>query len=173
MDLGTLWFLALQLGDLVCQLDFVVPRRLDALLHIPNMLQDSSAIIKVVCIEVLLLTDLRQQHADLVGELANCIISGCFTPLGDLGRDGDALLAGGFVGLDQVVFRLDQAVQFSAQFWLDLASERVEAERVAFAVALAVALVGADGEGSIPKKKRALAFCDFRCSERSVLELMV
>lgn len=60
------WLLGLQLRHLIHDLCFVVSGGLNALLSIADGLQDGTAIIDVVCVQVLLLTKLREQYAYLV-----------------------------------------------------------------------------------------------------------
>lgn len=97
----------------------------------------------------LLLADLRQQNSNLVGDVADGVIRGGLAPVGDLGRDADALFRGGFVGLDEVVLGLDQLVELLAELGLDGAAEGAQTEAMAGAGAGTV-LIRADGESAIP-----------------------
>jgi hypothetical protein len=106
----------------------VVSARLYALLRIPDCLQDSSAIIEVVRIEVLLFAEFRQQYTNLVRDIANSIVGGSLAPIGKLGSDGKTFFCCGFVGLDQVVLGFYQLVQLLAQFGLDGSAEGTKAE---------------------------------------------
>jgi hypothetical protein len=60
-----------------------------------------------VCIEVLLFTKLGEQNPNLVGDIADCLVRGGLAPVGELACDGETLLAGCLVALDEVILRLD------------------------------------------------------------------
>lgn len=150
-QLCAFWLLCLELGNLVCDLCLVVSAGLDTLLRIPDRLQDCSAIVQVVCIEVLLFAKFGQQDANLVGDIADSIVGCSFAPVRELACDGEALFASSFVALDEVVLRLDELVELFTQLWLNSAAEGAEAEAMTSARGAGV-LVGADREGSIPAK---------------------
>ena len=105
------WLLGLQLRHLIHDLSFVVSRGLNALLGIADGLQDGTAIIDVVCIQVLLLTKLREQYAYLVGDVGDRIVGGRLAPVGKLGCDGQTLFACSLIVGDQVVFGFDELVE--------------------------------------------------------------
>merc|ERR1711977_629334 len=107
-QLGALRLLNFQLRNLIRNLRFVVTTWLHALLRVPNRLQDRPAIIEVMRIQVLLLAQ-----------------------VGELSCDGESLLAGCFVALDQVVLGFDQLVELLAEFGLHGAAEGAEAEAMA------------------------------------------
>lgn len=103
-----LWLLHLELVDLILNLLSVVPARLDALLRVSDRLQNRPGIIQVVCIDILLLAQLAEQHPDLVGKLGDGIVAGLLAPVGELCANGETLFACGFVSADEVVLRLDE-----------------------------------------------------------------
>lgn len=151
-QLGTLGLLQLQLGDLIGNLRLVVPTRLDALLDVPNGLQDTARVIQGVGIGVLLLADLAENNAHLVRDVRDGIIARLFAPLRQLGCDRNPLAPGSLVGRDEVVLGLDQSVELAGELGLDLSSERGEGELGAGGVRRGRRRVVtvADGEGSIP-----------------------
>lgn len=152
-----LGLLCLQLRDLIRNLDLVISARLNALLCIPDRLQDRSAIIEVVRIEVLLLSKFRQQDANLIRYVANSIICGCLAPVGKLGCDGKALFPSSFVGLDEVVLGFDQLVKLLAQFWLGDAAKGAEAETMTRRARARFLLAGSDRERAVPAEREKLA----------------
>jgi hypothetical protein len=77
-------------------------------------------------ISVLLLTDLAENDTDLVRKVADGLISGVLAPLRELLSDGHALLAGGFMGGDQVVLGLDEFEELARELRLGLTAQRVE-----------------------------------------------
>lgn len=60
-------------------------------------------------VKVLLLANLTEKNADLVREVGDGIIPSLLTPLRELRCDRDALLAGGLIGTNEVVFGLDES----------------------------------------------------------------
>lgn len=129
------------------------PTRLHRTLRIPNLLQHPPTILQPLRIQVLLLRDLRQQHAQLITDVAHSLILGALAPLAQLARDRGGLLGGILVGADGVVLRLDEAVEPLGELGLLHAAERGERE-VVFAAAAGgcgaacVAAFGADGVGA-------------------------
>jgi hypothetical protein len=139
--------------DLVLDLLSIVAARLHALLGIADGLEDVPGIVEVVCIEVLLLAQLAEQDADLVGEVGDGVVVGLLAPLGELRGDGDALFARGLVGADQTVLGLDEPVETLGELRLADAAEAGEAEAMSaggLRGALLLLAAGADGECSIP-----------------------
>lgn len=106
----------------------MVSARLYALLRVSDCLQDSSAIIEVMRIKVFLLAEFREQHTNLVRDVADGVVGGCLAPVGKLGCDGKTFFCCGFVGLNQVVLGFYQLVELLAQFWLNGSAEGAEAE---------------------------------------------
>lgn len=145
-----LGFLGLQLGDLVHELRFVVSGWLHALLGVTDGLQDSTAVIEVMRIQVLLLAKLGEQHTNLVGDVRDRIVVRGLAPIGKLSCDGQTLLACGLVVRDQVVFGLDELVELLRQLGLDSAAEGAETEAMSRCARGAFLLVGTNGESSIP-----------------------
>lgn len=116
---GALGLLGLDLCDLVGDLALPIAAGLDALLGVADLLHDAAGVVEGVGVVVLLLADLAEDDADLVADVADGLIAGLLAPLGQLGGDADALAAGGLVGADDVVGRLDQLVQLARQLRLD------------------------------------------------------
>jgi hypothetical protein len=58
-------------------------------------------------IQILLFSELRKENPDFVRDIADTLVVCGLAPFRELGCDGDALFACGFVGLDEVVFRFD------------------------------------------------------------------
>lgn len=163
-QLRALWLLDLQLCNLVRDLSFVVSAGLHALLGIPDGLQDGSAIIDVVCIQILLLAQLGKKNANLVGDIADGIIVCSLAPIGELSCDGETLLACGFVALDQTVLGLDQLVELLAELGLNGSTKGAEAEAMTGArCGRGAVLVGTDGECSIPGRRTSVKFRSRRC----------
>lgn len=108
-DTSTIRILVLELGNLISDLLTLFPRRLNRSLHIANMLQDTARVLQILRIEVFLLADLGQHDAQLVGDVRDGIVFGGLAPVGELGGDGTALTAGGFVCTDRIVLALDQS----------------------------------------------------------------
>lgn len=96
-------------------------------------------ILHVLCIHILLLAQLRQQHAQLIRDVRDGVVLGRLAPFGELRGDGDALAAGDFVGADGVAFGFDETAHFTAHFGLLEALEGAHAEFEA-ATAAGVAL---------------------------------
>lgn len=142
--------------DLILDLLAVVPARLDALLCVSDRLQHRPGIIQVVRVDILLLAQLAENNADLIGELRDGIVAGLLTPFGELRANGETLFACGFVGADEVVLGLDEAEEFLGQLRLAGSAQAGEGETTARAplggaAALALVPARANGECSIPK----------------------
>jgi len=86
-----------------------------------------------MCIEVLLFAKLGEQDTNFVGDIADRLVRGGLAPVGELACDGETLLAGCFIALDQVVLGLDKLVQLLAQLGLNSTAEGAEAEAMAAA----------------------------------------
>ena len=128
---GALWLLHLCPCDLICDLGPVVSAWLDTLLSVANSLEDRPRLVQVVRILVLLLANLAQENANLVGEVRDGLISGLLTPFRELGSNGDALLACGLIGADQVVLGLDELEEALSKVWLGSTTQRGECEPAA------------------------------------------
>jgi len=63
-----------------------------------------------MCIQILLLSKFRQQNTNLVRNIADGVIVGGFTPIGELACNREPLLTRCFMGLNQMVFGLDELV---------------------------------------------------------------
>lgn len=155
---GALGLLGLQLGNLVRDLALPVAAGLDALLGVADLLHDAAGVVEGVGVVVLLLADLAEDDADLVADVADGLVARLLAPLGQLGRDADALAARGLVRADDVVGRLDQLVQLARQLRLDGAAQRGQREAHAVGPAAAArgragaaaGLAGADGKIAMP-----------------------
>ena len=148
----TLWLLHLGALDLILDLSTVVSAWLDALLGVANSLQKVPGVIQVVCVKVLLLANLAEENADLVGEVGDGIIASLLTPLGELGSDRNALLAGRLVSTDEVVLGLDESEETAGEIRLSCATEGGEGEATAGSslVGILPPAVGADGKRAVP-----------------------
>lgn len=107
-----------------------------------------------MCVEILLLANLAEKDANLVGEVRNSIITGLLTPLGELGSDGDALLASGLVCTNEVVLGLDESEETASEVRLGCTTQGREAEAGATATSLSGLLspaAGADRKRAVPK----------------------
>ena len=96
----------------------MVATRLDAALGVPDLLQHRAVVFEILREDILLLSDLGQQHAELVGDVGDGVVAGGFAPVGELGGDGDALAGGGLVGPDGVVLGFDDFEQLFGEFGL-------------------------------------------------------
>ena len=117
--------------DLILDLLSVVPAWLDALLRVSNRLQHRPGIVQVVRIDVLLLAQLAEQHANLVGELGDGVIAGLLAPVGQLCANGETFFACGFVGADEVVLGLDKSEELLGQLRLAGSAQAGESEATA------------------------------------------
>ena len=125
---GTGRFLVLELGNLITDLRFVVAAGLYTTLGVSDLLQDTSVVLQVLRIEVLLFTDLGHQHADLVGQVGDGVIVGRLAPVRELRRDRDTFPTSGLVGTDSVVLGLDELEQLLGQVRLSHATECAHGE---------------------------------------------
>jgi len=115
--------LVLELGNLVADLRLVVTARLHTTLGVSNLLQDTSVILQVLRIEVLLFTNLRHQHADLVGQVGDGVIIGRLAPVRELRCDRNSFPASGLVSTDSVVLGLDELEELLGQVRLSHTTE--------------------------------------------------
>ncbi len=147
----TLRLLRLQLRNLIRDLRFMIPTRLHALLRIPDLLQHRPAIVQIMRIRILLLSELAQEDAHLVAHVRDGLIVGSLAPVRELAGDGDPFLAGGFVRGYEVVFVFDELVELFGELGLDGAAEGGEVEDMSrCGTAGAGTFVGPDGKGAIP-----------------------
>lgn len=91
-------------------------------LRVANLLQYAAAILQSLSKQVLLLSNLRQQHTKLVADIAQGLVVGALAPLAQLSGNGSALLGSLFVGVDRMVFGLDELVELLGQFGLLVAA---------------------------------------------------
>ena len=120
---GAGWLLVLELRDLVADLCLVVAAWLDAALSVSDLLQNASVVLQVLRKEVLLFTDLRHQHADLVGQVGNGVVVGGLAPVGELRCDRDSFATSSLVGADSMVLGLDELEELLGQLRLSHAPE--------------------------------------------------
>lgn len=141
----------LQFLDLVGDSHPLVARRLHGALRVPDLLEHAAVILQVLRKDVLLLTNLGQQHAEFVRDVGNRLIAGALAPFGQLRRDGDTLSTGSLVRADDEVFILDDFEQSLAQLGLLEAAQGSHGEAMATGSFLRVAIApGPDRERSIP-----------------------
>lgn len=131
----------------------VRPTRLHRTLRIANLLQNTPTILQTLRIQILLLRDLRQQHAQLVANIAHGLILCALAPLAQLAGDRSGFFGGGLIGADGVVLRLDQTVEALGELGLLDSAQGGEGEMVFAAAAglgcaACVAAFGADGVGT-------------------------
>jgi hypothetical protein len=99
--------------------------------------------------QVLLLSNLRQQHTKLVADIAQGLVVGALAPLAELTSNGSTLLGSLLVSVDRMVLRLDELVEFLGQLGLLVAAQRGEREvRFARRAAGVFAALRADGVGA-------------------------
>jgi hypothetical protein len=110
-----------------------------------------------VCVEILLFAQLGKQNTNLVGNIADGLVRRGLAPVGELTCDGETLLSGTFIVLDEVVLRFDEFVEFLTQFGLDGAAEGAEAEAMTSVRGGVGVFVGTDGECAIPTRVRVSA----------------
>lgn len=72
--------------------------------------------------QVLLLSDLCEQHTKLVADIAQGLVVGALAPLAELSGNGSALLGSLLIGVDRMVLRLDELVEFLGQLGLLVAA---------------------------------------------------
>lgn len=132
-------------------LRLVVSTRLHAALDITNLLQHPPRVFQVLREPILLLRNLRQQHPELVTDVAHGVILGALAPVTQLRRDALRLAAGRLVGADGMVFGLDQLVEALRKLGLLHAAQAAHGEAVlGRSFVAAFALLRADGEGAVP-----------------------
>ena len=96
----------------------MIPTRLHAPLHIPDRLQQTPGLLQVLRENVLLLGHLAHQHPKLVADIRHCVVTGFLAPLGELGGNGGAFPAGGFVRSDGMGLGFDELEDLLAQVGL-------------------------------------------------------
>jgi len=106
-DLGALWLLVLQLRYLVRDLGLVVPARLNRALGIPDLLQNTAVVFQILGKDIFLLSQLREQHPELIRYVRDRVVARSLAPVRQLGGDRDTFAAGAFVGANSVVLTLD------------------------------------------------------------------
>ena len=143
-ELRALRLLILQLLDLIRDLRLMIPTRLHRALRIPDLLQDSAIVLQILRKHVLLLAQLGQQHAQLVGDVGDGVVARGLAPVRELSGDGDALAAGGLVGADGVVLAFDHLEELLAELGLLYAPEGGHGEAV-----FGCAFFGAAGRGIV------------------------
>lgn len=145
---GALGLLVLEPGDLFRDLPLVLAAGVDALLRVPDGLEQAARVVEGVGVRVLLLAELRDDDAHFVADVADGLVARLLAPLRQLRGDADALLARRLVGRDQVVVRLDELVQPARQLGLDGTPQGRQREPMAgttgVAGAAAGVLLGAD-----------------------------
>lgn len=131
-----------------------VPRRLNGALGVPNLLQETSAVLQALSKGVLLLCNLSQQHAELVGYVGDSIVASLLTPVAKLRGDGCLLLRCVLVGSDGVVLGLDQLVQLLGEVGLLDAAETGHGEAVLstrlLLAACTITSLRTNGQRSVP-----------------------
>ena len=85
----------------------MVAAGLDGALGVADLFEDRAVVFEVLGEAVFLLADFRQQDAEFIGYVGDGVVARGLAPIGELGGDRDAFAAGGFVGSDGVVFRLN------------------------------------------------------------------
>ena len=91
-------------------------------LRVANLLQHTTAVLQSLGKQVLLLSNLREQHTKLVADIAQGLVVGAFAPLAQLSSNRSALLGSLLVGIDRMVLRLDELVKFLGQLGLLVAA---------------------------------------------------
>ena len=97
-------------------------------LRVANLLQHTTAILQSLGKQILLLSNLRQQHTKLVADIAQGLVVGALAPLAQLSGNGSTLLGSLFVGVDRMVLRLDELVELLGQLGLLVTAQRGERE---------------------------------------------
>lgn len=92
-------------------LRLVVSTRLHRALRVTDLLQHAPTVLQVLREQLLLLRDFRQQHAELVADVADSVVLRALAPLAQLTCDRLRLTARRLVRADLVVLRLDELVQ--------------------------------------------------------------
>jgi hypothetical protein len=101
----------LDLLNLVRNLLLVVSRRLYTPLRISDTLEHVPALLKVLRVDVFLLSDLTHQDTELIGNIADGIVIGLLAPFRELASNGTTLAASGLVSSNDVGLSLDQLVE--------------------------------------------------------------
>jgi hypothetical protein len=91
-------------------------------LRIANLLQHATAVLQSLGEQVLLLSNLRQQHTKLVADIAQGLVVGALAPLAQLSGNGSTLFGSLFVSVDRMVLRLDELVELLGQLGLLVAT---------------------------------------------------
>ena len=78
--------------------------------------------------QVLLLSNLRQQHTKFVADIAQGLVVSALAPLAQLAGNGSALFGSLLVGVDRMVLGLDELVEFLGQLGLLVAAQRRQRE---------------------------------------------
>ena len=91
-------------------------------LRVSNLLQHATAVLQSLGKQVLLLSNLREQHTKLVADIAQGLVVGAFAPLAQLSSNRSTLLGSLLVGIDCMVLRLDELVKFLGQLGLLVAA---------------------------------------------------
>lgn len=118
-------------------------------LRVANLLQHTTAILQSLGKQILLLSNLRQQHTKLVADIAQSLVVGALAPLAQLSSNGSTLLGSLLIGVDRMVLRLDELVELLRQLGLLVAAQRGEREvRFARGAAGVFAALRADGVGA-------------------------
>ena len=144
----------------------MVATRLNATLGVSNLLQHRAIVFQVLREDILLLPDLRQQHAEFVGDVGDGVVARGFAPVGELGGDGDALAGGGLVSSDGVVLGFDDLEELFGEFGLLEPAKRCDCEAVfggggCGGCGAGGGGFGADGEGAVPVVEEGLVGSGF------------
>lgn len=91
-------------------------------LCVANLLQHAAAVLQSLGKQILLLSNLRQQHTKLVADIAQGLVVGALAPLAELSSNGSALLGSLLISIDRVVFRFDELVELLGQLGLLVAA---------------------------------------------------
>ena len=145
----------------------VVPTWLDRRLGVTDLFEHTSALLKVLSKDILLLGDLSEENTELVREVRNSIIASLLTPFTDLRSDVILLLRGVLVCADDFVLRLDYGVQLLGEIGLADAAERGHFEAVTGRGLGGVILValGADRECAVPED---VSVSEWTCEDHRV-----
>ena len=127
---------------------------LDTAFGVSDLLQDSPVVFKVLRVEVFLLAKLRQQDTNLVGDIRNGVIVGALAPIRDLGCDGQALSASGFVGGDHMVFSLDDLEELLGELCLIQPAQCCYGKGMLRGLLLIGLALGPNGKCAIPTQEK-------------------
>ena len=97
-------------------------------LSVTDLLQDTAAILQALSKQVFLLCDLSQQHAELVADVAQCVVVGTFAPLAQLSSNRSTLFRSILISVDSVVLGLDELVETLGKLGLLVAAQRGKGE---------------------------------------------